>query len=515
MSKITVNESHTQQNGTASLFKLLFLIILLASGLAIRLYDITDLPLDFHPTRQLYTAILARGRYYQNLETAPQAQRDLAVAMWRAEGLEPPFIDGLAAVSYSIAGEEILWLPRAYSALFWVLGGIFLYLLARDLTSWEGGLLALAFYLFNPFAVDASRSFQPDPLMTVMITIAWWGMVRWLKKQDWKWVVFVGIFAGIAILIKALAVFAVFGGFLGIFLANGPLKTLRSMKFWVMGAITSLPTLIYMVYGFFIDGTLGDQFSMRFFPSLWVDPVFYLRWENMLELTAGLLPFIAGLAGIFFFTEKQNRWVIFSHWVGYFLYGMVFAYYFSTHTYYHIGLIPVVALSIAPFGTVIGEKLRALKPAWWQSTALVGIVSVGLFLNLWNIRDTYHKTDYRPLADIYAHIGEVVNSDGSTAIALSQDYNYRLEYWGWIRPAYWPYVGDQALQELAGNTVQAFQDEFQTRTEGKQYFIVTDLDELDRQPQLRDLLYSTYTIVDQGDGYVIFDLLQPLAPSLP
>lgn len=515
MSNINDIQSLPVKTSKRSIFTIIILIILFASGLAIRLYDITDLPLDFHPTRQLYTAILARGRYYQNLESAPQAQRDLAVAMWRAEGLEPPFIDGLAVVSYSIAGEEILWLPRAYSAIFWVLGGIFLYLLARELTSREGGLLALAFYLFNPFAVDASRSFQPDPLMTVMITIAWWGMVRWLKKQDWKWVIFVGIFAGTAILIKALAVFAVFGGFLGIFLANGPIKTLRSLKFWIMGLITSLPTLIYMVYGFFIDGSLGDQFSMRFFPSLWVDPVFYLRWENMLELTAGLLPVVLGLAGIFFFAEKQYRWVVFSHWVGYFLYGMVFAYYFSTHTYYHIGLIPVVALSLAPFGTLLGERLRTLKPSWWQSAALTAIVSAGLFFNLWNIRDTYHKTDYRPLADIYAHIGQVVDSDGSNAIALSQDYNYRLEYWGWIRPAYWPYLGDQALQELAGNTVQSFQDEFQTRTQGKQYFIVTDLEELDRQLQLHDLLYSGYTIIDQGEAYVIFDLYQPLTSTQP
>ena len=34
-------------------------------ALAIRLYDLTDLPLDFHPTRQLVSIIKARGIYYQ------------------------------------------------------------------------------------------------------------------------------------------------------------------------------------------------------------------------------------------------------------------------------------------------------------------------------------------------------------------------------------------------------------------------------------------------------------------
>src|ERR1044071_2621670 len=55
------------------------LILIFGSALAIRLYDLTDLPLDFHPTRQLVSFIKARGLYYEtqpdgistwNLETA-------------------------------------------------------------------------------------------------------------------------------------------------------------------------------------------------------------------------------------------------------------------------------------------------------------------------------------------------------------------------------------------------------------------------------------------------------------
>ena len=42
----------------------LALAILFGAALAIRLYDLTDLPLDFHPTRQLVSFIKARGYYY-------------------------------------------------------------------------------------------------------------------------------------------------------------------------------------------------------------------------------------------------------------------------------------------------------------------------------------------------------------------------------------------------------------------------------------------------------------------
>jgi len=40
--------------------------------------------------------------------------------------------------------------------------------------------------------------------------------------------------------------------------------------------------------------------------------------------------------------------------------------------------------------------------------------------------------------------------------------------------------------------------------------LVTMLDELERQPQLKELLTLWYPIVDQGSGYIIFDTKNPL-----
>ena len=41
------------------------LLVIFALGIAIRLYDLTDLPLEFHSTRQLLSALKARGMYYE------------------------------------------------------------------------------------------------------------------------------------------------------------------------------------------------------------------------------------------------------------------------------------------------------------------------------------------------------------------------------------------------------------------------------------------------------------------
>src|SRR5690606_34774688 len=49
-------------------------LLLFVAAAALRLYDLTDPPLDFHPTRQLYSALKARGMYYATLGTAADWQ---------------------------------------------------------------------------------------------------------------------------------------------------------------------------------------------------------------------------------------------------------------------------------------------------------------------------------------------------------------------------------------------------------------------------------------------------------
>jgi hypothetical protein len=44
-----------------------------------------------------------------------------------------------------------------------------------------------------------------------------------------------------------------------------------------------------------------------------------------------------------------------------------------------------------------------------------------------------------------------------------------------------------------------------------QYFLVTDFDELNRQPELKQRL-ARFSVFAQGDGYVIYDLSDPVHP---
>ncbi len=171
---------------TAGIFLFLF-----ALGAGIRLFDLTDQPIDFHPTRQLRSAIIARGMYYEMLPGADPELREQAASFWSSTGqYEPSILERIVALGYILLGGELPWLGRLLNILFWVFGGVFLFDLARRMTGAGSGLsgtvaalTALAYYLVLPFSVQASRAFQPDPGMTVWIIVAAWAAYRWSETS--------------------------------------------------------------------------------------------------------------------------------------------------------------------------------------------------------------------------------------------------------------------------------------------------------------------------------------------
>ena len=165
---------------------LLFCLVLaFILALGIRLYDLDDLPLDFNPARQLFSMLKARGMYYAMTPGLPEWQREIAIYQWKSSPvIEPPVLEALVAVSYRAFGENLA-IPRIYSILFWLTGGIFLFLLAQKLTDSNGAFFSLLFYLFLPFGAYASRSFQPDPLMVALIIAAVWASWNWRETGQW------------------------------------------------------------------------------------------------------------------------------------------------------------------------------------------------------------------------------------------------------------------------------------------------------------------------------------------
>ena len=172
--------------GKSKIFLWIVLLILFGLGFAIRMVDLTDPPLDFHPTRQLRSAIIARSMYYQSLPDTGDWKRNVAVSQYTGEGIiEPLVMETIVANTYKVIGSDPVWVARIYASVFWLIGGLGIYFLTSAMTSPDGGVLATAYYLFVPFGIIASRSFQPDPLMVMFIVLALWALYYWYRKPSW------------------------------------------------------------------------------------------------------------------------------------------------------------------------------------------------------------------------------------------------------------------------------------------------------------------------------------------
>jgi 4-amino-4-deoxy-L-arabinose transferase-like glycosyltransferase len=483
------------------------LILLVVFGLGIRLFDLTDPPLDFHSTRQMLSLSKARGMYYETLTNISPEQRKFAIQQWRfAASVEPEFFERVVAVTYRFTGEQI-WVARVYSSLFWVIAAIFLFLLARELTSTNAALASTAFYLFLPYAVMASRSFQPDPLMVSLIVIFWWAVFHWAKEPtSFKWAIIAGVFGGFAIFIKLVAAFFIISGGLGAILGRESLsQTIRRPQVYVMSIFGILPGAAYIVYGIWA-GYLGQQFGGRFMPALFLSPAYYLGWAGVLNLVAGGIPILFGLLGFYFIRERAPFRFLLGLWIGYFVFGLYFNYHISTHDYYSLPLIPILALSLSPVFDLLSASLSqsGFYAKRRARLLLVVIIVAGLFLVLWNVRATLKSEDYRSEPAKWNEISNEVGKDARLT-GLVQDYGMRLAYWGWHSMTAWLRSGDFYYHENRGAQFE-FNQLFADQIAKKDYFIVTDFVELEKQPLLKERLYSQYHVAFSGDGYVIFDV---------
>jgi 4-amino-4-deoxy-L-arabinose transferase-like glycosyltransferase len=520
-----MSESSPSFFGASRFSLILTLVLLFGLGLGIRLYDLTDLPLDFHPTRQLLSALKARGMYDQAAPGVSDWQRRMALQQWKTKAeVEPEVFERLVAFTYRFTGEA-LWVARVYSSLFWLAGGFFLFLLVRDLISTDGAVAATAYYLFFPYAVIASRSFQPDPLMVMLILSFWWAVRHWAvpfrlppfsekmrgeKEGGWSWALLAGLLGGLAIFVKFVAVFFVVGGALGAGLGRFPPRELvRKPQVWVMALLGILPAAAYLFYGIVLTGFLGQQFSGRFIPALLLSPLNYVQWATKANLAAGGLAIMLGLLSPFFVRERGARIFIYGLWGAYFLFGLYFDYHVATHDYYHLPLIPIVAISIAPLADRGLAELAGLTSNRWMALLAFGILLYGPAAAAWDVRNQLKSVDYRPEAGMWAKVGDQLGH-GSGVIALTQDYGSRLAYWGWQNAAIWPNSGDIDYHAERGASFDP-KSSFIRLTRNKALFLVTDFDELNRQPELREQL-ARFAVYMQGDGYVIFDLHQPRTP---
>jgi hypothetical protein len=512
-----LGKTHGASSGRSNLLVGLALLLIFGLGLAVRLYDLTDPPLDFHPTRQLRMAMITRGIYYKMSSQPDPVLRETAIAYGRSMGLyEPPILENMVAFTYQFLGGEYLWISRLFTSVFWLVGGIALFGLTRRMTSNGGALISTTFYLFLPFSVIASRSFQPDPGMVMWVILATYAFYRWAQEKQWRWAVLAGGLSGVAVLVKAVAGYLVVGLAIAVVIyALGLKRSFKNPQVWTMAGLMAFPGTLY--YVFILQGRSSDYFmnwTVALLPML-LSPSFYVQWLVHLQDLIGLTVLLLSLVGVLI-SRPLNRSVLLGLWAGYGIYGLSLPYQITTHSYYSLQLVPIVAISLAPVATLLLEHISVqgmLSPALWRwQVSFWVLMAIFLAFSIWNSVYTLDSQDYRVAPSLWSGIAGSIPEEGKI-IALTQDYGYPLMYYGWKKVKLWPDTAERNLANLRGKGGDNLQKEFNERIQSKSYFLVTDFDQFDRQPVLKGLLYEEYPIYAQGSGYLVFDLQHPLSAS--
>jgi hypothetical protein len=236
---------------------------------------------------------------------------------------------------------------------------------------------------------------------------------------------------------------------------------------------------------------------------------------------AAIVLLVIALCAVLAARTATQRRILVALWTGYACFGLVISNQTSTHDYYSLPLIPIVALSVALVADVVVGRLRAsararptLRPVLLASAALlVGGLALGVNARAGALGVPGPSRAWQGRVQVFEQIGELVHHT-SNALALDP---WGLWYHGWVAGRYWPDQGD-LLWERRNNGLRPMSAEERFVTTDGHYwpavgtmhprpsfFIVSEPFALVYQPDLCVLL-SRYRMLAATSDYVVFDL---------
>lgn len=502
-SEVLIDETSESPAGAARLpMTLLAAMAVLLLGVGLRTVRINEPPVEFHSTRQFHSALIARQ--YTAVMGGHSSGFDRRVIDASTESvIEPPIMEATTAVAWRLLDSEPTWFPRLLAIAAWAVGGWFLFRLLARLASPIAGVAGVATWSLLPYAVTATRTFQPEALLVSAIVGAIFALVVHDDHPSRRHLVVAGLASGLAVFVKVPAVFLIVPVFVVLSVRRGGLRSLWSRSSMAYAALMVAPSLAYHVYGFFIAGFLRGQQGGRIAPELLRTSLFWEQWGSMVETRFGVAVPVAAVLGVLL-ARGRARWVGASVFAGYVAFGLVFTYHYSTHDYYHLSLIIGLAIGIGLLADrlvalVTSARVRLVAPA--TAVVTVALVVMAIWLSPGSpIPQAVPDSVVHAEVVVPAEVRELVG--GSTdAVLLAPSYGRSLSFYGEVAGRAWPRW--DAPTDDAG-----VRRKFEKITAGTSpsYFIVTDIRQWDRQLALRSFLASGFRLVASRPDLVIYDL---------
>jgi 4-amino-4-deoxy-L-arabinose transferase-like glycosyltransferase len=483
----------------------IFLVLLFLVAIPFRLQDIHQPSGILLADREYRAALISRSYYFDNAESIPAWRKRVARVSKEREGpLEPPIFEFLVSSVYRAVDGEHLWIARVLSSVFWLIGGAFLYLVARKVASVEAALAGTAYYLFVPLGIRASRSFQPDTLMIMMFLFSLWLILRHCDRPSRSRLLTAAAVTGFTLLIRPLVLFTLIGAFLSLAIyREGARRVTTSSHCWLFVILSFVPVVAY--YGLYgvVAGFLHWKVGTSFMPHLFSSQVYWREWLLLGTSEVGLTPLLLALLGLTLVSRGVPKALLAGLWIGYFVFGLVFNFHIHTHGYYHLQLIPIIALSFAPIISLLVHRLSDVCRSWYRWVPITGALVLMFVFTAYEVHKGLAYPNFESIT-VLREVGGIVQHSTRT-VYVARFYGRPLEYYGELSGLPWPQRITQGLYGRAGERERTIEQRFAALGFSPEYFIITDFNQFDRyHPDMKEYLSNHCRVVAQSKQYVIY-----------
>jgi hypothetical protein len=361
-----------------------------------------------------------------------------------------------------------------------------------------------------------STSFQPDPSMIGALLASLYAVMRHHESAQRSWLLAAAALSALAVLFKPVAIFFTLGAFAALAVSRGGWRQLPSRETAIFAVASVAPTALFYLW-VMSRSALGEHSAFGFAPHLLLEQQFYAGWLGMIHKTSGLSALVAGLAGLLVVPSGHRRNFLLGLWIAYGAYGLVKTYHIYTHPYYQLPLLPIVALSLGATLAITTTWLAGRSPTSLARHCGAAIAALPLLFSFGLVLQRY-----RAMPDFSAEVraAETIGRDirhSTRTILLARFSGRPLRYHGHFCGQYWPDAGEIAAESAVGLPVSSTEQRLDALIKAgqAQYFIVRDLEELERQNDLQQLLRARYPVLIESPEYIIFDLRPSPAPVMP
>lgn len=473
----------------------LFLSILLAA-FVVRLYRISNEPLDWHAWRQADTASVTREYVKHGIDLLSPQYHDVSNIPSGKDNLkgyrmvEFPMINALDAAIIRATGWPLALVSRLTSVFFSLGTLASLFYLVKSLSGKKVAYLTAILFAFLPYSVYYSRVILPEPSMLFFATFSLAAFHFWLQQKSWSWyllsfvsltlgflmkpsvIFFLPAYAGL-ILYKELPVKAWTAKFIrekviyyGLTLVPGfglsvvPLLVWRN---WIAQFPEGIPAFEWLL----------NSNGIRFRPA-WFR---WLFWERLTKL-------MTGFVGVLFMplnvmAISKDLWVYGAWGLGIFAYLAVIATGNVQHDYYQTLTVPIVCILIGR-GLAIAHRWLTKKVHVVAASAGVALaIGASLFLS-WQQVGGYFNINHTEYLETGAAVDRLTPPDALVIAPAFGDtqFLYATNRRGWP-------IGFDIEDKIK---------------KGADYYVSTSYDDEAKQ------LEQTYTVVEKNKTFILIDL---------